>query len=233
MAKLLYQFVLDTITENISSGLLGPGAMLPSEIDLGKDLNVSQGTVRKALIELEQRGIVQRRQGRGTFVTVQTPESELFHFFRLRNPDGSQVSPHLEQENINKRNASKIEKELLFGSPDKVFSITRIRSVEGVSIAHETLAVPMNIFPGLMDRGPLPNTLYAFYQHAYACAIVRAEEKLSSCIAGTTVGKALNVKSDTPILKVERIAMDLSDRVVERRISSYVTNGLSYNISLG
>ena len=75
MAPPLYQVVIDTIVERIASGVLQSGALLPSETQLGAELGVSQGTARKALMELESRGLVQRAQGRGTFVTVRTPET--------------------------------------------------------------------------------------------------------------------------------------------------------------
>ena len=58
MAPPLYQVVIDTIIERIASGSLASGAMLPSETQLGAELGVSQGTARKALIELEARGLV-------------------------------------------------------------------------------------------------------------------------------------------------------------------------------
>jgi len=76
----LYKVVYDRIINRVVSGELGPGAMLPSEKDLGAEFGVSQGTARKALSQLETKGIVQRRQGLGTFVTTTTPETALFHF---------------------------------------------------------------------------------------------------------------------------------------------------------
>ncbi|WP_231098362.1 GntR family transcriptional regulator [Rhodovulum sulfidophilum] len=64
MATPLYQTVIDTIVARIASGELPSGALLPSETQLGAELGVSQGTARKALSELEKRGLVQRAQPR-------------------------------------------------------------------------------------------------------------------------------------------------------------------------
>ena len=47
-----------------------PGAVLPSERELCDEFNVSRGTARQALAELEKAGIVYRKQGRGTFVST-------------------------------------------------------------------------------------------------------------------------------------------------------------------
>ena len=82
MSEPLYMKVFNTVVQRIVDGSYVPGSMLPSEFDLAGELEVSQGTARKALIELEQKGIVQRRQGKGTFVTLRTPENSLFHFWQ-------------------------------------------------------------------------------------------------------------------------------------------------------
>ncbi|GAA3113189.1 substrate-binding domain-containing protein [Streptomyces rectiviolaceus] len=62
---------------NIENGLWAPGAQLPVERELADTLSVSINTVRRAVGELAAEGIVQRRQGAGTFVTpVADPPAE-------------------------------------------------------------------------------------------------------------------------------------------------------------
>jgi len=228
----LYQNVIDRVIDRIASGALAPGAMLPSEPMLGEEFGVSQGTARKALIELERRGIVTRHQGRGTFVTVRTPESALFHFFRLRKADGTQIIPRLESETVRKRRARSAEAGILHGTPSTVIEILRVRSIEGAKVVFECSVMPAELFPGLVERAPLPNTLYALFQQAYSCAIVRAEERLGATTAGAEVAAALEVAEGTAVLVSERRAIDLSDRVVELRRSSYLTDDLRYTITL-
>ena len=228
----LYQIVIDTIIERIASGALPPGAMLPSEPQLGAELGVSQGTARKALIELEQRGLVQRAQGRGTFVTVRTPENSLFNFFRLRHLDGSQSAPALQAQDIRRRPATAEERGILFGAPEEVFEITRLRGLSGDDKVFEVSVVPAPLFPGLADRAPLPNTLYVFYQQAYSCIIVRAEEKLRAEGATAEIASKLGVPAGAAVLSVDRQAIDALDRVVERRVSHALTGNHAYTVSL-
>jgi GntR family transcriptional regulator len=52
----------------------GPGAAIPSEIELAGRFGVSQGTVRKAIDALAADNLVVRRQGKGTFVATHTEE---------------------------------------------------------------------------------------------------------------------------------------------------------------
>ncbi|WP_179300353.1 GntR family transcriptional regulator [Snodgrassella alvi] len=67
----LYQSVMQRVFHLLADGDFKPGQPLPSEWDLARQWNVSQGTVRKGLSELAARGILQRYQGVGTFVTQQ------------------------------------------------------------------------------------------------------------------------------------------------------------------
>jgi len=65
--KPLYQVIIENITASIESGIYRPNGKLPSEADLMKSFNTSRITVTRALKELEIRGIIYRRKGKGSF----------------------------------------------------------------------------------------------------------------------------------------------------------------------
>ncbi len=226
----LWRRARDAIVARILAGEFPAGAMLPSEGDLGRQIGVSQGTARKALADLERIGVVERRQGRGTFVAVTTPERALFHFFRLRRPDGTPVTPELIAESLRRRRATAGERAAL--GAGAVFEIARVRRIDGRPGVRERIAVSASVFPGLPARAPLPNTLYAFYQKAYGVAVVRAEEALSAVAAQERDAAALGVAPGAPLLQVERRALDVTERVVELRSSRYVTDPLHYAVRL-
>jgi GntR family transcriptional regulator len=64
----LYRRVAAEIRSEITNGRLGPGEQLPSEPELERKHKVSRNTVRLALAALANEGLVEPRQGRGTFV---------------------------------------------------------------------------------------------------------------------------------------------------------------------
>ena len=228
----LYRATYQTILDWIIKGEYGPGAMLPSEADLGAKLGVSQGTARKALMELEQRGIVLRRQGRGTFVATTTPESALFHFFRLRRKDGTECTPKLETESVKRRQSTKEERSALGADETHVFEISRLRSIDGRKIIGETAILPASLFPGIADRSPLPNALYALYQQCYGIVIACADEQVQAVLASAGDAKVMDVEVRSPMIEVTRKAIDISDRCVEIRVSRYVTDDLRYHLQL-
>ena len=224
----LYQDVIDALLQRIASGALPPGAMLPSEVQLGKELGVAQGTARKAVMELEARGLIQRTQGRGSFVTLRTPEESLFSFFQLRRPDGTMDPPGLLSETLKTRPAKAGERETLHDAPETVYELTRARTLGGDVSVVETSVLSTALFPGLADRGRLPNTLYVFLQQAYSTIILRTEETLRAVPAGKAVAKRLGVAPGDPLLAITRHTYDALDRVVEVRTSHCRTDKHAY-----
>lgn len=64
----VYQIIFNRIKESILSGELLPGDKLPSERELASRFNVSRTSIREALRALEIHGIIESRQGDGTFI---------------------------------------------------------------------------------------------------------------------------------------------------------------------
>lgn len=69
----IYEQIVAQITFAIASGALEPGAMIPSVRDLAGRLLVHPNTVARAFQELERRGVVAARRGRGMEVTAEAP----------------------------------------------------------------------------------------------------------------------------------------------------------------
>lgn len=71
----LHQQLYEHLRAQIDSGVLAPGARLPTETALGSSFAVSRGTVRQALEELGRSGLIERSPRRGTFVRGRTAVS--------------------------------------------------------------------------------------------------------------------------------------------------------------
>lgn len=64
----VYMRVADAVEAEIRSGRLPHGARLPNERDMGQQYGVAPGTVRRAVKELRERGLVVTLPNKGTFV---------------------------------------------------------------------------------------------------------------------------------------------------------------------
>lgn len=67
--KPLYERVKAAISEDIKAGKYAPGAKIPPEPELERIYNVSRITIRRAVAELCQEGVLNKQQGSGTFVS--------------------------------------------------------------------------------------------------------------------------------------------------------------------
>jgi GntR family transcriptional regulator len=63
-----YRQIADSLTSRIRCGEIGNGSRLPGELDLAKTYEVSRSTIRQALAELQQAGLIETWTGAGSFV---------------------------------------------------------------------------------------------------------------------------------------------------------------------
>ncbi|MEE8270943.1 MAG: GntR family transcriptional regulator [Alphaproteobacteria bacterium] len=227
----LYQQVKDLLRQRIADGTWRPDQMLPSETKLAAELGVSQGTVRKALDELAAQNLVVRRQGRGTFVAAHSPDTALFHFFHLVGDDGERQLPESQLLDCRRGIVGPREAERLdMATGALVLRIDRRRLLQGRPAILERIVVPQTLFPDLdrPDHGPLPNTLYDLYQRRYGVTIGRAVERLRAVAADAEEAAQLDVAPATPLLEIDRIALDIDGRPVEWRVSRCLTDRHSY-----
>ena len=89
--SVLYLQIFDNLAERITAGEWQLGRPIPNEIDLAREFGVSGGTMRKALDKLEADRMIERRQGRGTFVLDHRAENLAFRFSRVVDKAGHRV----------------------------------------------------------------------------------------------------------------------------------------------
>src|SRR5690554_8093648 len=67
-----YSRLKEYLKEQMKRGVIAPGSQLPSENMLAEEFKISRHTVRQALNDLENEGLIFREQGRGTFRSYPT-----------------------------------------------------------------------------------------------------------------------------------------------------------------
>jgi GntR family transcriptional regulator len=66
----IHEQIVAQVTFAVAAGSLHPGDFIPSVRDLANDLVINPTTVAKAFTELEERGVVEARRGRGTVIAA-------------------------------------------------------------------------------------------------------------------------------------------------------------------
>ena len=226
----LHRQLRDLMIARIDSGEWSPGTYLPSETRLAEEYGVAVGTLRKALLDLAQEGVVARRQGKGTVVTSHDSDAVLFRFFNLRRTDGSTLNPESRVLARRRRRATPAECTALdLPASASVIAIERVREADGVPIIHELITLDAARFAGL-EREPelLPNTLYQLYQARFGATVHRAHERLTAEAAPAARAAELGLEAGDPVLKIARVAVDFSGKPLEYRLSWVNTRRLHY-----
>lgn len=230
----LYVRIREALRQRVQSGHWRPGTMLPSEHELAAELDVHQGTVRKALGELAAERLLERRQGVGTFVAEHTAQAVLFRFFRLFDADGRQITPNSTPVSIGYGRANAAERRrLALPAGASVVRIARCRTHNGRPFIREQIVLPRARFPDIERESSLPNTLYDLFQRRYATTIAHADEQVSADAADADDATALGIATGSPLLVIDRIAISIDGAPVEWRVSRCWMDGRHYGIRLG
>lgn len=133
-SKPIYVQISNELKRNISLGNFDKGEKLPSEDSLVKEIGVSRGTVRKAITELVNEGVLEKIQGKGTYVSqdkISYPfAQELISYAESMKNKGLDFSTEVLLFNKIVPNL-KIKNRLSLKDDEQVFYIVRKRSVKG------------------------------------------------------------------------------------------------------
>jgi DNA-binding GntR family transcriptional regulator len=168
--KALYLQVRDIFVGRIANGDWKPGLAISNEADLARELGVSAGTVRKALEVMEAEKLVERRQGRGTFIRNPSINELVGRFNNICAPTGERVHGSVAAQSLTGAEASEEEcKRLGLSIGDAVYRIYRVRSHGGQSFAVEHATLPASLFPDLAHKAEIPLILVPSLSNTDSC----------------------------------------------------------------
>jgi GntR family transcriptional regulator len=208
----------DWLADAIVTGRLAPGDRLPTEQDLAAWLGVSRMTLRHALAELAQRGLVIRAVGRsgGTFVAEPKVEQDLTVMAgfseQLRRHGLVAGARVLAATEIKAGPTASAALEISVGAP--VYEVRRLRLAGGQPILIEHSLFPAEHCPGLLGYR-LDGSLYELIEQKYGQRPHRAKESLEPVLAGVREAEALGVAEGAPLMLVERTAYTRSGLPLE------------------
>jgi GntR family transcriptional regulator len=228
-AQPLYQQVDNTIRRRLIDNVWKPGEAIPSEMQLATEMNVSQGTVRKALNDMVAENLLYRRQGLGTFVSEHTEHRALFLFFSIVGDDGARLLPESRVLDCTEDMATPDEAaHLKLAADEMVVRFRRVRFFDGTAAIVETITLPLEHFPGFGTEVDPPNNLFRFYQSAYGVTVAKADEQLTAVSAAEEEAVLLGIDAGAPLLEIDRTAKMLDERPVEWRVSHCDTTKYRY-----
>ena len=209
------EVVKQYIKEQIEKKLYSEGQMIASESQLCDVLNISRMTVRKALDELVNEGVVYKEKGRGTFVARKPKYAEFkcgVGFTqeakkRGMNPSTKDSTLELCEANEN------IAKILNIDIGTKLWKVTRIRCINNIPIVYLSEYYLYSLCPDLNEE----ITKHSIYDYLATKGIHFSfiDQKLKAVLCSESIAKKLDIEEGVPLIKMSLI--------------TYMKNGVAFN----
>lgn len=230
--KPLYLQLVDILEIQIRN-TMAPNDKLFSERELTQIFGVSRITVRLALQELEKRGLVYKKHGKGTYVSeIQDAVVDLsaaYSFTEQMKKIGKK--PQTEILSFHRMQASEqVAKTLQISSGDWVFELERLRLADDVPMMLERSYVPANLFEGLSEELLQHKPLYEVFSDDYGQFIRLAEEEFYASIALDNEAKLLDIQANSPVLHLLRKTYNDKNRMIEFTFSIARADHFRYKI---
>ncbi|KPM53348.1 GntR family transcriptional regulator [Frankia sp. R43] len=223
-----YQQIADELRSKIETGALAEGAKLPSERELSETYGTARVTVRQAIAVLRSEGLVAAEHGRGIFVkrrrpVIRTAPSRLSRSARDANQsafigDATNAGYTWRVETDIEITAAGQPAGDLFGIEPDDDVLTRDRTMyvddEPVQLAISTYNYAIVKGTALEQKDTGPGGAHARLADL-GRAPVRFTEILKATMPTPGVARLLRLGEGSPIIKIERLAYDQADRVVE------------------
>ncbi|HLR43340.1 MAG TPA: GntR family transcriptional regulator [Pseudogracilibacillus sp.] len=213
----LYHQLKNIIRGKIETGEWEPGDKISSENDLRNEYKISRNTVQKAVDELVQDGVLERKQGKGTFVSRPKIEQSLTSFYSFSKVMESQgMNPKDIILSINVEKADKtVSKRLQIEPSDEVFALKRLRYANDEPIILETSYLPKKYIQNLSLENLENHSLYGFLEVYHDITVVKAKETFEPVIVRQHESELLQIKPGSPCLLLDRLAYDTQGRTIE------------------
>jgi GntR family transcriptional regulator len=234
----LHHQVFLVLQDGIVEHRYAPGEMLPGEEELAKLFGVSRVTIRAALETLDAFGLIERRQGVGTFVRELSRPEPLIVPMKMdlaaRNREIVRTTrAHVVEYEF--RPAPRHVRHHFGAQPTDLFQrVVRIRYMKDWPIMQVTTYIPEDIGRQFGREEIEGGSLYAIL-HRFGITFDSGEQIVSAAAADPVVAERLNVAIGSPLVKVIRVHVDTTGRPIQHfeLLAPPATYELRMPISIG
>lgn len=209
----LYMQISELLAREIAAGIWPDGSRLPTEADLAAQLNVAIGTLRKALADLEDKQLLERIQGSGTYVRKRAKSGAIYEFLRLELKSGAGL-PTAQILTLDKLPNPDFLPSFGDGTSTHAWRVRRLRYLGKTPAALEEIWFDARHAKDL-DIDSMPEAMHLFYRENLNFWIARVEDKVSVSPCPNFAPPSSHFVEGTPLGYVERISWGNADTVEE------------------
>jgi GntR family transcriptional regulator len=222
MSMPLYAQVEQALRSRLGTEL-HPGDQLPTEDELIAEFGVSRITVRRAIQNLANEGLVEKQAGRGSFAAepkITQPLTGLTGFVEDMEAQGRTVSADVRlvietAADAGVRNALG----LALGEP--VVMIERVRLADGRPVSFDRTWLPAPIGQQVAAADLVTEPIFAVLEDTLDIPLVEATYVLEAVVADAEVADALACEPGDPVFRITRTSFTTGNRPVDHEVLHY------------
>ncbi|MGL5698174.1 MAG: GntR family transcriptional regulator [Kluyvera sp.] len=204
--KPMYRHIADILRAQIAKGELKPGDALPTESTLQARFEVSRVTIRQALKQLTEQGIIESIQGSGWYVKEERVNYDIYQLTSFYEKLADRhVETHSEVKVFEVIAAGEsLAEQLQVAATDKVWHIKRVRFIKQKAVTLEETWMPLALFADLTWE-VMENSKYHYIEQTKKMVIERSEQEIIPVIPNEETVAMLGIAPGKPVLeKVSR-----------------------------
>jgi GntR family transcriptional regulator len=213
----LYHQLAEEIREKIGSRQLPPGECIPSLQELARQYQVSYMTVRQAIGELVRQGLLEARQGVGTFVALPRIDYDLRNLTGFTEDMHARgLAPHARLLRLALEPAGKrIAQELKISPSENIVRVARLRYSGDLPAVLDDSCLPSCLCPGLENEDLEHTSLYGLLEGPYRLVLDHAVQVIETTCANPHEAELLGVPVGTCMMLVRGVTYLVDGRPVE------------------
>jgi len=213
----MWRQVAEIVEGTIASGEWPAGSRLPTEAELALRFAVNRHTVRQALRDLAERGLVRAVQGSGTYVErapltypigTRTRFSDIV-VAQAREPSGDLLGAWREIASPGVAEALRLD------PGAEIVRLETVRRADGVPISWASSAVPAERFPDVAEIYRATASFTAAFRAGGVEDYVRAETRIGARIADEVDAARLEIAIGRPVIEIDCVNADLEGRPIQ------------------
>ena len=221
-----YQLKNDFI-KKIASGVWKAGECISSERELCEIYDVSRMTIRQAIGELVQEGVLTRKKGKGTFVCEQkVNQKDMMSFTEMIKQSGRSLETKVVEFEI--IDTPEVIQDVFI--LDRLYKISRKRIVDNECIAVETVYIPVD-YCGHLNKEMLEGSLYKVLE-GFGYIITNSNSSIVAVNVDDEIRKILECEIDTPILKVVSKTFTNTDKLLFLEEAFYKSDKFTLQVNI-
>ncbi|AQU78336.1 MULTISPECIES: GntR family transcriptional regulator [Planococcus] len=210
----LYSQVEVILEDKILTGVWDEGFQIPTENELAETHDVSNITIKRAIMNLVDKGMLMRQRGRGTFVTKLPTEKNIHKSEFIKMNEEISSSHNLLASGFHQAYPG-VAKQLGLPADTEFVYLERLGYEEGELVSLEYTYIPQNIWPAIEQPPDKDTFVYDVLKKTCGISLARSKNYFSAAVANEKEMKLLGVRSNTPLFVWERITYSTSGEPVE------------------